>query len=157
MSKMLLLIIGRNISSACTSAESEFARDTSWPVGILERLALIHHQQVIVHLIAQVVLHAQRKRTAVVTAQIRHRESEQRRADQQQQVRPERSGMGDDHPVDHFPGNERDEGLRDTADRSPDKAENQQLAVPEDVPGEAAQPALLDRLGHRWIRQNRLA
>ena len=55
----LPVISGRKFSRPCTSAESEFARETSWPVGSCRERREVEALQVVVHRVAQVELHAE--------------------------------------------------------------------------------------------------
>ena len=100
-----------------TSVESELARDTSCPVGILARVATVEALQVVVHGVAQVELHAEcRPGRRGTGARRRARTSAAAAANSNHQPRPQRVAPRDDDLVDDLAGDQRDEHLRRAAD-----------------------------------------
>ena len=93
ISSTLPLMIGKKLSSPCTRVESELARATSWPVGMRSRLSKSMRLQVVVHGVAQVVLHVEGHPAAAVAAQVGEAEGGGGQADQQHQPRPQRRGV----------------------------------------------------------------
>ena len=76
----LPVISGRKLSRPWTSAVSLLARATSWPVLQVRPALLVEREQVVVHLVAQVVLHGDADQAAAVAPQVG--EAERRDGDQ---------------------------------------------------------------------------
>ncbi len=115
----------------------------------------VHVLEVRLHLVAEVVLDAERDLAAAVAAQVGGEEGA--RADDHERDQPgqERFGAFDDHPVDDLALEQRRAGLAGGAEHRGAEGDRDVATAAEDVAEEAAQPALGRSLAHFLLRSAR--
>ena len=107
------------------------------PVEVVE----VQRLQMVVHRVAEVVLHRKRHSSAAVAAHVREAEARGRERDEQHQPRPERRCVLENHAVDDLAGDQRDGCLRNTAEHRRAERQEHVASMPQGVAGEAPDPA----------------
>ena len=149
-SSTLLLMMGKKLSRPWTRVESELARPTSCPVGIRSRLLGVHGLEVVVHGVAQVVLHLEGHPAAAVAAEVGEAEGGAGQAEEQHQPGPQGRVVGQDDPVDDLPLDQRDDGLRHSAEHGAAERQQHVASVPHHVAPQPADPSGLGKPGGHW-------
>ena len=155
ISRTLPLRIGKKLRSPCTSVVVGVRPADELTGRHLVVIGEVEGVKVLVHLVAQVVLHVERDAAAPVAPEVRGDERQDAEADEQRQPRGQRRAVVQDDVVDDLALDQRHQGLGGAPHERTAERDLEVAPVPHEVGPQPAHPAgtVSAAGGRAWCRR----